>query len=107
MKEIDPNWNWGPVWNALRRDIDTLAWLFEEERVTQRLYVEVGMWALTGVRFPFDEFSRKVRLGHFPEGTPDDPQRTATVALDPGLQGESGGGGSGGASRQEGESPPP
>ena len=45
MMQIEPNWNWGPAWNKVREDVNILAWLFEEERTIQRLYIESVFWS--------------------------------------------------------------
>lgn len=73
----EPGWNWGPAWNSLRHDVNVLAWLFEEERATQRLYIESAFWALTGKRFSVDEFTREVGIGASAESTTDDTEYPA------------------------------
>jgi hypothetical protein len=82
MKEIEPNWNWGPAWNRLRQDVNTLAWLFEEERTIQRLYIESFFWALSGTRMTVEEFAREVGFGSSAEGPNDEYERPAEGALD-------------------------
>lgn len=73
----DPGWNWGPAFCGLRNDLNLLAWLFEEERTIQRLYVESAFWALTGKRFTVDEFTRELGVGAATESTDYDPERPA------------------------------
>lgn len=82
MKQMEPNWNWGPAWNKLREDVNILAWLFEEERTIQRLFIESTFWALSGTRMTVDEFAREVGLGAAAEGTDDEYERPAEGALD-------------------------
>jgi hypothetical protein len=82
MKEIEPNWNWGPAWNKMRGDVNTLAWLFEEERTIQRLYIESFFWALSGTRMTVEEFAREVGLGTAAKGSADEYERPAEGALD-------------------------
>ena len=95
MNEINPNWNWGPAWNRLCEemntmcgDMNTLAWLFEEEKTIQRLYIESAFWALSGTRMTVDEFARELGLGASAIGTADEYERPAEGALDAGSQGQ-------------------
>ena len=85
---IEPGWNWGPAWNGLRRDVNILAWLYEEERTIQRLYLESAFWALSGTRMTVDEFSRIAGLGAPDKGTVNEHKRAASGALDSGSKGE-------------------
>lgn len=82
VKKLDPNWNWGAAWTGLRGDVNTLAWLFEEERTIQRLYIESAFWVLSGTRIDFDEFAREVGFGPAVEGPDDEHERPAESALD-------------------------
>jgi hypothetical protein len=84
MTISEPGWNWGPAWNGLREDVNTLKWLFEEERTLQRLYLESAFWALTGTRFSVDEFAREVGFGVATQSPPDEYERPAQGALDTG-----------------------
>jgi hypothetical protein len=84
----EPGWNWGPAWTRLRSDVNTLIWLFEEERTIQRLYLESAFWALTGTRFTVDEFAREVGAYPAPEGPTDEHERSAQGALDSGSAGQ-------------------
>lgn len=102
---IEPGWNWGSAWNGVRRDLNVLAWLFEEERTTQRLYVESMFWALTGKKFTVDEFARQVGLGVAAEGSADVAEQSAAGALDGGCFGETGLGVPGDCSCKESEAP--
>lgn len=83
---MEPNWNWGPAWNQLREDVNTLAWLFAEERVIQRLYLQSAFWALTGTRFTVDEFAREVGIGVADKGTVDESEQSAEGTLDSGSE---------------------
>jgi hypothetical protein len=82
----EPNWNWGAAWNGVRSDLNTLAWLFEEERTIQRLYLESALWALTGTSMTVDEFAREVGLGPSPKGPANEHERSASSALDSGSE---------------------
>lgn len=75
---------WGPAWRGLRDDVNTLMWLFEEERTLQRLYLESAFWALTGRRLSIDDFAAEVGFGAAAAGAADEPEQPAQVALDPG-----------------------
>jgi hypothetical protein len=88
--ELNPNWNWGPAWNGIKRDLTTLAWLFEEERAIQRLYIESAFWAMTGRREKVANFARQMGLGAASASTIDEYQRAASGALDTGSKGEVG-----------------
>lgn len=88
MSSTTDPWGWGPAWRKLRDDVNVLGWLFEEERELTRLYVESVFWALTGRSFTVDEFAAEVGFGSAAQGAPDDPQRPAQGALDPGGQGQ-------------------
>ena len=79
---MEPNWNWGEAWNKVRQDLNTLAWLFEEERTIQRLYIESAFWALSGTRMTVDEFAREVGLGAPDKIAADEHERPAESALD-------------------------
>lgn len=87
---FEPGWNWGAAFTGLRRDVNTLAWLFEEERLIQRLYVESVFWALTGKVMTVDHFSREMGFGVAGEGTADVSERAEAGALDGGGGGEEG-----------------
>ncbi len=82
MTQFEPNWNWGAAWNAVRDDLNTLAWLFEEERTIQRLYIESAFWVLTGTSMTVDEFAREVGFGPSNEVAADEYERPAESALD-------------------------
>ena len=86
--KIEPNWNWGPAWNKVREDVNTLAWLFEEERTIQRLYIQSAFWALSGARMDVDEFARELGLGAPFEGSDDEHERSEEGALDGRSEGE-------------------
>ena len=86
--QIEPNWNWGPAWNKLREDVNTLAWLFEEERTIQRLYIESVFWVLSGTGMTVDEFAREVGLGTALEGSDDEREWPEEGALDGRSEGE-------------------
>lgn len=86
MKPIEEQWGWGPAWRGLRDDVNLLAWLFEEERIIQRLYLESAIWAISGFRFRVDEFAREVGLGGSPGPTADDTKQSAPGSLDTGSE---------------------
>jgi hypothetical protein len=88
MGDMNPNWNWGPAWNGIQRDLKILAWLFEEERNIQRLYIESAFWAMTGKRSKVANFAREMGLGSAAGSTIDEYQRAASGALDPGSKGQ-------------------
>ena len=88
MMQIEPNWNWGPAWNKLREDVNTLAWLFEEEKTIQRLYIESVFWVLSGTGMTVDEFAREVGLGTALEGPDDEHEWSEEGALDGRSEGE-------------------
>lgn len=74
--------SWANSWRQLRDDVNVLAWLFEEERVTQRLYIESAFWALTGKSFSVAEFAKEVGIDTADQGTVDDAERSAESALE-------------------------
>lgn len=84
-----PPGGWNPAWRKLRDDVNLLAWLFEEERVITRLYIESAFWATTGKKYTAHEFAKDLGLGLTNQGPPYDPQRPAARALDRGGEGES------------------
>lgn len=86
VTNFEPNWNWGAAWNRVRDDLNTLAWLFEEERTIQRLYVESAFWVMTGTSMTVDEFSREVGFGTSNEVPTDEYERPAESALDAGSE---------------------
>jgi len=88
MMKMEPNWNWGPAWNKIREDLNTLAWLFEEERTIQRLYIESVFWVLSGTGMTIEEFAREVGLGASAEGPDDEYERPEESALDGGGEGQ-------------------
>jgi len=88
MKPIEEHWNWGPAWRALRDDVNLLAWLFEEERIIQRLYLESAIWAISGLRYRVDEFAADVGFGDPGESPTHDSERSEAGSLEPGSGGE-------------------
>lgn len=72
----------GNAWRVMRDDVNVLAWLFEEQRVLQRLYLESAFYAITGKSFSLDEFAKEVGFGVADQGTADDPERPAKGALE-------------------------
>lgn len=107
MTEINSNWNWGPAFTKLREDVNVLAWLFEEERQIQRLYLESALWALSGIGFSVDEFSAEVGLKHSAQVTTNDPEQSEKVSLDGSVQGKVSGGNPDSYRVEKCESPPP
>ena len=89
-EKINPNWNWGPAWNGIKRELAILAWLFEEERNIQRLYIESAFWAMTGKRDKVANFARQMGLDASACSTIDEYQRSASGALDAGCKGKVG-----------------
>lgn len=79
--------SWANALRKLRDDVNALAWLFEEERTIQRLYLESAFWAMTGTRFTVDEFSAEVGFGSAHKGTTDDSEQSEAVALESGSSG--------------------
>ena len=61
MSGIDVN-SLANAWRKVRDDVNVLSWLFEEERVIQRLYIESVFWALSGTRLSVEEFANQVGL---------------------------------------------
>lgn len=102
---FEPGWNWGNAWTGLRRDVNVLAWLIEEERTIQRLYMESFVWALTGERLTVDEFARALGSDPSLEGPADEHERAAAGALDGGGEGEKGLGSDCPCRRPQGEAP--
>lgn len=70
------------AWRVVRDDLNVLVWLFEEQRVLQRLYAESAFYAMTGKSFSYDEFARAVGFGVADQGSADDSERTAEGALE-------------------------
>ena len=101
MGEIDSNWSWGPAWTKLRSELDLLAWLFEEEKIIQRLYLESAVWALTGIGFSVDDFCKEVGIGNSSTQSPDDPKRPEEISLGGSGEGEIRHGDDGVGCRQE------
>jgi hypothetical protein len=79
---LDPSWNWGPAFCSIREDLNILAWLFEEERETQRLYLETLYWSMTGARFTVEQFAHIVGAGATDKSPSDDTESAASGALD-------------------------
>lgn len=81
MSGIDVN-SLANAWRKVRDDVNVLSWLFEEERVIQRLYIESVFWALSGTRLSVEEFAKQVGLGVTDQSSVNDTERSASSALE-------------------------
>lgn len=76
------------AYRGLRDDVNTLAWLHEEEKATQRLYLQTFLWCTTGMDYSVDKFAQDIRSGASPSDATHVGQRTAQGPLDDGGEGQ-------------------
>lgn len=76
------------AWRSVRDDVNVLAWLFEEERTIQRLYIESFFWALTGKSYTVEDFAKQVGVGVADQGSAHESERSASGALESGSSSE-------------------
>lgn len=81
MSGIDVN-SLANAWRRVRDDVNMLAWLFEEEREIQRLYLQTVLWSQAEKRVSVEEFKRSLGSGAADQGSADDSERSASGALE-------------------------